>query len=475
MTTYASEHGDVTIAVTGDAIITRRLSSFHEDRFLALVDLLRGTDATIANAEMLFHDFETAPTYAPGGSYMRAAPALIDELRWLGVDMLGCANNHSYDFGENGVLQHLKNLCRSEMPFAGIGRTMSEALAPAYLDTPGGRIALISATSSGPQAMYAGHSSRDGHGRPGANLLRYATEYTVDADLFDGLRRLKKELGLVGGVRDGGAASGYRDHSLGLSHEPDSEVSFFLGDLHDYWQYPVPNGHRIVLGDGIARRHVPDMNDIEANLTRIRNAKGMADWVVVSLHNHESGLTDEDPSEVATTFARMAIDAGADIVMGHGPHRDRGIEIYHGRPIFYSIGHFILQNDTVDLIPYDNVVRMGLDPATYTPHEFFNRRSGREQANQWIGRSASADAWRDFVGLVEFRHGKLHAVNLVPLSLGYQLPRSQRGRPVLASEEDANALVSLMDRLSRPFGTRIALDSDGRGRVELGDGDVIRN
>lgn len=43
------------------------------------------------------------------------------------------------------------------------------------------------------------------------------------------------------------------------------------------------------------------------------------------------------------------IDAGAGIVVGHGPHVLRGIEVYKGRPIFYSLANFIVENDLVEL------------------------------------------------------------------------------------------------------------------------------
>ncbi len=43
------------------------------------------------------------------------------------------------------------------------------------------------------------------------------------------------------------------------------------------------------------------------------------------------------------TFSRRCVDAGADAVIGHGPHELRGIEIYHGAPIFYSLGNFLLR------------------------------------------------------------------------------------------------------------------------------------
>ena len=44
---------------------------------------------------------------------------------------------------------------------------------------------------------------------------------------------------------------------------------------------------------------------------------------------------------ISGKWARTVIDAGADAVIGHGPHVLRGVEFYHGRPVFYSLGNFV--------------------------------------------------------------------------------------------------------------------------------------
>jgi poly-gamma-glutamate synthesis protein (capsule biosynthesis protein) len=56
--------------------------------------------------------------------------------------------------------------------------------------------------------------------------------------------------------------------------------------------------------------------------------------------------------------------------------------------------------------------------------------------------------------------GRLSAVRLHPLVLGHGLPRAQRGRPVLARGEAAQRILARIARLSRQFGTEIALEGD---------------
>jgi len=83
----------------------------------------------------------------------------------------------------------------------------------------------------------------------------------------------------------------------------------------------------------------------------------------------------EDPAEFWVDFARGAVDAGCDAVFGHGPHVTLGIEIYKGRPIFYSLGNFIFQNDTIQSVPPGYYRGFGL-PDDATPGDFMDARSG---------------------------------------------------------------------------------------------------
>ncbi len=456
---YSAQSRDFRLVVAGDSLITRPMSVFSESRFTELVDLIRSADAAVTNAEMLFHDYEHPPAAIPGGSYMRADPRMVDELAWMGFSLLAAANNHAYDFGENGLLTHLRHLEGSGLTFAGIGRNMAEAREPRYLDTPAGRVALVAVTSSGPPALYAGHRHRDGRGRPGANMIRHTVRYTVDAASFTALRTFRDKVGLR-------TRPGFGDHSLGASAVEETDRRFYLPDLQDMWQYGVPAGYVVELGDGFGRTLVPDRMDLEENLQRIRDARRMADWVVVSMHNHEDGETADLPSDVAVEFAHAAIDAGADVFHGHGPHRDRGIEIYCGKPIFYSLGHFVFQNDTIDRVPLDNFVRQGLDPWESTPADFYDARSGRESEGEWLRLAGSPAAWRDALGVVEFKAGELAGVELVPIDLGFQLARAQRGRPLLANMATSTEVIRLFQRLSAPFNTTIS-QAGTRGVVHI--------
>ncbi len=59
----------------------------------------------------------------------------------------------------------------------------------------------------------------------------------------------------------------------------------------------------------------------------------------VVIASHHWGL-DHEVLDYQIEIAHAAIEAGADLVLGHGPHQPLGIEIYHGKPIFYGVGSF---------------------------------------------------------------------------------------------------------------------------------------
>src|SRR6202000_3250242 len=94
-----------------------------------------------------------------------------------------------------------------------------------------------------------------------------------------------------------------------------------------------------------AVRTTANGKDIAGMVRWVKEARGLADVVMVSLHAHEQMPESKElPAEFIPTFARAMIDAGADLVAGHGPHLMRGMEVYQGKPIFYSLGNFIGQN-----------------------------------------------------------------------------------------------------------------------------------
>jgi poly-gamma-glutamate synthesis protein (capsule biosynthesis protein) len=97
---------------------------------------------------------------------------------------------------------------------------------------------------------------------------------------------------------------------------------------------------------------VPVREDLDRMIADVEAARQRCDFLVVSVHWGLPGTALCDYQPVA---ARAAIDAGADVIMGHGPHSVHGVDLYRGRPILYSLG-----NLAFDWVPMRGRYRDGL-------------------------------------------------------------------------------------------------------------------
>jgi poly-gamma-glutamate synthesis protein (capsule biosynthesis protein) len=200
----------------------------------------------------------------------------------------------------------------------------------------------------------------------------------------------------------------------------------------------------------------------------VRGAGKQADWRVYGVHCHESGNTGpiheaarETPPEFLVEFGHWAIDQGCDVVATHGPHILRGIEIYRGRPIFYSLGNFIFNNDTVQGQPDPAYRRQGLGH-DHTPGDWGATRSGDGS----YGFPVDPAFFQSVIAVCRYAGHRLADVELHPLDLGFGRPMSQRGRPVLAHRELADEILQWLQRVSEPFGTEI-INEDGVGHIRV--------
>jgi len=437
------------LAITGDAIINRRVSVCTEARFLSLVGILREADVAYTHFETIVHDYEgdeIYPSADPGRTPMRSPRFVVDELKWMGFDILSLAHNHCLDYSYGGLFSTWNALNEAGLPHAGTGRNLAEAREPAYLDTRKGRIALISMTSSFPRWARAGDVRRDVKGRPGVNPLRFY--HVVDEETLDILMQLATKFG-------------WKAQQMGetlLINEPGSENSVMK----------FVHSNRSGISTAV------EEEDAEGNLRSIREARRQADYVLVHLHNHEY-----DPEKgmyasptFVPPFARKCIDAGADLFVAEGCHHPmRGIEIYQGKPIFYDPGDFFMMNNTITRLPAE----------IYESHQFDLKES------RWNATPADVYDAREKIprpsiyndGTVSFRmpgaafvavctFGKewsLLNLKLYPVTVSLK-PRSASGLPMLADEETGARIIHYVGHLSAPFGTEIEL-RDGVGFVKL--------
>jgi len=418
----------LTMALTGDSIITRRLSVYQEPEYLKMIELLRGADLAFTNLEMLFHDYQTYAMSESGGTYMRADPALAKELVWAGFDLVSRANNHTGDYGVLGMQLTSRFVRDAGLVQSGVGESLEEAREAAFLETAGGRVALISVASTFPDFSRAGKTRGGTPPRPGLNPLRFSTTNLVTRERLEMLRDLLKELG------------------LNAPPSGDSLTAF---------------RQRFVVGDKPEVRTEPNTEDLEEIGAVVKNASRLADYVIVTIHAHEGDRNLFLPAQFLVTFARAMLDAGADVFVGHGPHVLRAIEIYKGKPIFYSLGDFIFQNETLDRLPSENYEPFGLGPSAHVA-DWNDQRYDFDRR----GFPAQREIWESVVARPVWRGKTLAELKLHPITLGFGKPRTVRGRPMLAEPELAKKIIEDLARLSQPFGTRIEFQ-DGIGVVRL--------
>jgi poly-gamma-glutamate synthesis protein (capsule biosynthesis protein) len=447
------------MALAGDAIITRRLSPYREPEFLRMVELIRAADVGIVNLEVLFHDYEPWPAHRSGGTYMRAEPALADELVWAGFDLVSLANNHTGDYGVEGQRLTEKYVREAGLVAAGTGENLFAAREARFLETHGGRVALISVASTFTEHSVAGKPRGAVRGRPGLNPLRYSSQRVVTREQIEAIRT-----GLVNAGMSAGQAGSNR-------------LSVF--------------GEVLTVGEEPGTRTTPNEEDMAEIAAVVHGASRLADYVVVTIHSHETGRQ-RGPADFLVTFAHAMIDAGADAFFGHGPHYLRGIEIYNGKPIFYSLGDFVFQNETLQRLPFENFASYDLDDLAQVAD--FN---AERYSNDTRGFPANREIWESVIAIPVFRGETLVKVELHPITLGFGQPPAHRGRPMLADPELGQKIINDLIERSERFGTEIqwaggigevivpgdsagdpffeSAESPGDARVQIGDVRIPRH
>ena len=446
--------GEITIAITGDAIFNRRVSVVTDEKFLSVVKVIRDADVAYTHLETLIHDYEGPELYPAaeaGWTWMRSPRFVVDELKWVGFDIVSHACNHSLDYSYGGLFSTWKALEEGGLPYAGTGRNLGDARAPAYLETEKGRVALISMCSSFSGWARAGDVRSDVKGRPGLNPLRFY--YVVDADTLEMVKQLAVKL------------------------------SWYVERFGKTWLVSPSGVHlaltKFVEGDQPGVYTVADEDDAEGNLRAIRDARRQADWVLAHLHNHEweSGKDLSVPPRFVTAFSRACIDAGADVFIGQGSHALlRGVEIYKNKPIFYDPGDFMGMSNTVTRLPADFFFRPGYsdDVRSWnaTVADALDARDALPKPWNPPGGIRSARVIGSVVGVCSFNEGrKLTGLKVYPVTLGGAMSgahesRSQSGIPRLADPEMARKLIEYLAELSSPFGTKIEF-KNGTGQIKL--------
>lgn len=241
---------NVSIAVTGDVMFARKMPnvlSMDSSPF-------EGVSDVTSNVDLLLINFENAATTSgdalKGDVPLKCDPSYVPLAKANNLTVAALANNHAYDYGEQGMKDTIKSLKDADITPMGAGNTEDEAHQCVVKEVNGRKITILNYMDS-------------------ENFAEYSQEVMPYAN---------------------GSNPGYSAY--------DSED---------------------------AQKQIAENND--------------SDMIIAYMHfgNEYSN----SPNENQEKIAHELIDYGADIVLGAHPHVTQGIEMYNGKPIFYSLGNFI--------------------------------------------------------------------------------------------------------------------------------------
>jgi len=140
--------------------------------------------------------------------------------------------------------------------------------------------------------------------------------------------------------------------------------------LYSYQDEPNPcfsTEHSVFLA---FNRVLPFIHREEEIVREIRLAKidNPDKFIIVSVHWGEEYQLKSSPSQ--RQLARRMIAAGADIVVGHHPHVVQEIELIQGRPVFYSLGNFIFDQQSIPETQEGLIVGLAVEPDRATCYLF---------------------------------------------------------------------------------------------------------
>ena len=219
-------------------------------------------DFAIANLEAPFTD---AGTKFKKKYNFKVPGTFADGIQSAGFDIVTLANNHTLDYGCEGLLNTMTTLDSLEIAYCGAGKDLNEACSPTIIEHFGTRVAFVGFSMTFPEEFWAS------------------------------------------------------DTSCGTC-------------------YPE--------GNSLAQI--------------IRDCENLADITVASFHWGAERF--RYPKDYQVAYAHIAIDNGADLVLGHHPHVLQGLEIYKNRLIAYSLGNFVF-GSYGNYVQNSAILQVNLTPA----------------------------------------------------------------------------------------------------------------
>ena len=389
-------------------------------------------DVRINNLEMVLSDYDCFASTFCGGVWLTASPEILDEIVKFGFNCFGFANNHTMDYSYDGLTSTLDEVKGRGLPICGAGMSLAEATEPAYVQTPNGTAAVFSITSTCDDAARAGDPGHKIPARPGLNMLRHSETFLVNREHMNALEEIARVTHVNGRINNS-KRGGYTVSKPGI---------FSLGNLD------------FKLSEIEGKTSAPNPFDMDRMEAAVRKAKEKADCIIVCVHSHEiKGDFDEEPDYFLETFAHACIDWGVSAVIGSGTHEIKGVEIYRGKPIFYSIANFIFHSEKMQELPADYYERYRIDPSLSAAEAVAVRSDHGKR-----GLETEPKYYRGLLPKITFEDGELQAITIQPIELGFLSGDPMlKGLPNTADEQVTADICEVLRVRSREYGTEFTI------------------
>lgn len=250
--------------------------------YAAVMSLLGAADLRVGNLEQCL---STRGAPQDKLATTRGAPELAREVKALGIEVVGVANNHAYDYGEQAFLDTLDACAEAGLTAVGGGRALGEAIEPVVVVSRGRSVAFLAFSATLPPGTAAGPE------KPGIAPVRVTTRYEVDPI--------------------------FTLEQPGTSPRVRTQV--------------LPDDARLLLSAVERARAAADRVVV------------LLHWGVPP---HWHPPFDGELVEYQRPLARAIAAAGADVILGHHPHVVHGIEVIGACVVCYSLGNFIFHPRT---------------------------------------------------------------------------------------------------------------------------------
>ena len=127
-----------------------------------LIEIMQSSDILMINNEFVYSDY-TVPLEGKAYTF-RADLERVSALQELGADFVSLANNHTYDFGAEGLLDTMEVLDQAGIAYIGAGKNIEEAKKIIYYVANGKKIAFVSATEIERTTQYTKEATEDSPG-----------------------------------------------------------------------------------------------------------------------------------------------------------------------------------------------------------------------------------------------------------------------------------------------------------------------